>query len=157
MSQGYDAASPCRSRDMSDPYNLARFVDAQAPVYDDALAELRRGLKTSHWMWFVFPQLHGLGGSPMSRKYGLSSVDEAAAYLRHTTLGPRLLECTRAVNALEGRDIKHVFGFPDYLKFRSCMTLFEVSAADAGVFATALDKHFDGERDARTLGLLEGD
>ncbi|WP_437658551.1 DUF1810 domain-containing protein [Sorangium sp. So ce1182] len=140
---------------MPDPYDLQRFLDAQAPVYDRVLAELRRGEKTSHWMWFIFPQLQGLGYSAMARRYGIASKAEAEAYLRHPTLGPRLIECTRLVNQVEGRSLYDIFGSPDELKFCSSMTLFARAAPDEGAFLTALEKYCDAEPDPRTLALLE--
>ncbi|WP_437620611.1 DUF1810 domain-containing protein [Sorangium sp. So ce1151] len=140
---------------MPDPYDLQRFLDAQAPVYDRVLAELRRGEKTSHWMWFIFPQLQGLGYSAMARRYGIASKAEAEAYLRHPTLGPRLIECTRLVNHVEGRSLYDIFGSPDDLKFCSSMTLFARAAPDEGAFLTALEKYCDAEPDPRTLALLE--
>ena len=130
---------------MSDPgdiYDLQRFVDAQAPVYRQVCAELRQGRKQSHWMWFVFPQLRGLGHSPMAEKFGISSQGEAEAYLRHPILGPRLRECTELVNRIEERTVEEIFGYPDHLKFRSCMTLFASASSDNEVFLKALRKYF---------------
>jgi uncharacterized protein (DUF1810 family) len=126
----------------SDPYSLQRFVDAQDPVYDQVRAELRRGTKTGHWMWFIFPQLRGLGRSYMAVKYGISSQEEAEAYLKHPLLGPRLEECTRLVNLVEGRTIDEIFGGVDTLKFRSCMTLFASAVPDNQIFQDALRKYF---------------
>jgi uncharacterized protein (DUF1810 family) len=125
---------------MSDPFDLQRFVDAQNPVYEQACSELRQGCKTSHWMWFVFPQLRGLGQSAMAHRFGISSPAEAEAYLQHPALGPRLRECTHIVNQVEGRSIEEIFGYPDHLKFRSCMTLFASAADDNEVFLQALKK-----------------
>jgi uncharacterized protein (DUF1810 family) len=139
-----------------DPYDLQRFVDAQAPVYDHVLRELSDGHKTSHWMWFVFPQIAGLGFSSMSARYAISGKDEAVAYAEHAVLGQRLRECTGLVNAVEGRTALEVFGRPDDLKFRSSMTLFSECAAETDVFRTALAKYFDGKPDSRTLALLRG-
>lgn len=142
---------------MSDPYDLQRFLDAQSPVFEQACSELRAGRKESHWMWFVFPQLRGLGYSSMAHKYGISSLAEAEAYLQHSILGPRLRECTRLVNLVEGRSIEQIFGSPDDLKFRSCMTLFARVASDNDVFVSALKKYFDGRPDSRTVEkLLDG-
>jgi len=138
----------------NDPYDLERFVDAQNPVFEQVCSELRQGRKRSHWMWFVFPQLRGLGASPMANKFGISSREEAEAYLRHPILGPRLLECTRLVNLVEGSAIEEVFGYPDNLKFHSSMTLFAQVAPENGVFAAALQKHFGGQHDKLTLNLL---
>lgn len=135
---------------------LQRFVDAQSPVYAQALAELRAGAKASHWMWFVFPQLRGLGHSSMAQHYGLADAAEARAYWRHPLLGVRLAECTAAMLALEGRSARQVLGTPDDLKFRSCMTLFAQVAPDEPAFARALDRYFDGVPDPRTLALLQG-
>ena len=126
---------------MSDPYDLQRFVDAQNPVYDKVRAELRDGSKRSHWMWFVFPQIEGLGFSPLARKFAISSLAEAAAYLQHPVLGPRLAECTELVNHVEGRTIEQIFGYPDDLKFRSSMTLFAQATTDNQVFKAALAKY----------------
>ena len=140
--------------DAADPFDLQRFVDAQAPVYNRALLELREGRKRSHWMWFVFPQIAGLGSSPMAQRYAIASRAEAAAYLSHSLLGLRLRECTRLVNAIEGKDVHDIFGSPDDMKFHSSMTLFaETSPGDAD-FAAALDKYFAGARDAATLARL---
>jgi len=139
---------------MSDTYDLQRFVDAQNPVYDKICAELRDGQKKSHWMWFVFPQIEGLGSSPMARKFAISSLAEAAAYLEHPVLGPRLTECTRLVNLVEGRSIEQIFGRPDDLKFRSSMTLFARASLDNQVFVDALQRHFKGEFDPATLERL---
>jgi uncharacterized protein (DUF1810 family) len=139
---------------MSDPYDLQRFVDAQNPVYDKVRAELREGRKTSHWMWFIFPQIAGLGSSPLARRFAISSLSEAAAFLEHPILGPRLAECTRLVNLVEGRSIGQIFGHPDDLKFRSSMTLFAHASADNQVFVEALQKYFQGEFDPATLERL---
>src|SRR5690348_13811411 len=139
---------------MDDPYDLQRFVDAQAHVYDDVLDELLAGRKTSHWMWFVFPQLRGLGQSAMAHKYGIASLDEARAYLAHPVLGPRLVECSAAVNAVDGKSAHDIFGSPDDMKFRSSMTLFEAASAETPDFRQALDKYFGGEPDERTRQLL---
>jgi uncharacterized protein (DUF1810 family) len=139
---------------MSDPFDLARFVAAQAPVVARVTAELSAGRKQSHWMWFVFPQLAGLGLSATAAKYAITSLDETRAYLAHPVLGPRLMECTRMVLAVEGRDAHAIFGSPDDLKFRSSMTLFAQAAPEEPVFGAALDKYFGGEADARTLQLL---
>jgi len=139
---------------VNDPYDLQRFVDAQNPVYSQVCAELRAGQKESHWMWFVFPQLRGLGHTHMATKFGISSREEAEAYLAHPILGPRLRECTRLVNTVDGRSIEEVFGYPDDLKFRSSMTLFAAVASDKEVFRQALQKYFGGEPDRLTLKLL---
>jgi uncharacterized protein (DUF1810 family) len=136
-------------------FNLERFVDAQRPVYGAVLAELRAGRKQSHWMWFVFPQLRGLGRSPTSQYYGVSSLAEASAYLGHPVLGTRLAECTAAVTSVEGRSAREIFGSPDDLKFRSCLTLFLAAGPLDPVFDAALDKYFSGQPDERTLQLLQ--
>jgi uncharacterized protein (DUF1810 family) len=140
---------------MSDPYDLQRFIAAQNPVYDKVCSELRDGRKKSHWMWFIFPQVEGLGSSQMTRKFAISSLAEAAAYLAHPVLGPRLTECTRLVNLVEGRPIEQIFGFPDDLKFRSSMTLFAHATPDNQVFIDALQKYFRGESDPATLARLQ--
>ncbi|QDU23974.1 DUF1810 domain-containing protein [Urbifossiella limnaea] len=139
---------------MSDPFDLARFVRAQAHDYSAALAEVRAGRKESHWMWYVFPQLAGLGSSPTARKYGVSGRAEAEAYLAHPVLGPRLLEIAAAALAVEGRTAFDVFGTPDDLKLRSFATLFARVAPPGSVFEQLLAKYFDGELDTRTLRLL---
>ena len=135
--------------------DLQRFVDAQAPVFDQACSELRRGAKRSHWMWFVFPQLRGLGRSGTAQFYGLASAQEALAYWRHPVLGPRLRACVNELLALpEGRSAHDVFGSPDDLKLHSCLTLFAQIAPDEPCFAQALARFFGGQPDARTLALL---
>ena len=138
---------------MDDRYNLTRFVEAQDPLFARARAELAAGCKESHWMWFIFPQLVGLGSSPTARCYAIASVEEARAYLAHPVLGARLRECTRLVNRIEGRTIEEIFGYPDHLKFRSCMTLFACAAGEAGdgpLFREALRRYFAGEEDPLT-------
>ena len=137
-----------------DPHNLARFVDAQRAVYDAVLAELRRGRKASHWMWFVFPQIAGLGRSPMAREYAIGSREEARAYLAHPVLGPRLRECAALVAETERRSITEILGPIDGVKFRSSMTLFAEVAPGEPVFRQALDKYFDGQPDPLTLERL---
>jgi uncharacterized protein (DUF1810 family) len=139
---------------MDDPFDLQRFVEAQDGVHERALAELKHGRKASHWMWFVFPQLAGLGSSPTAQRYALRSLDEARAYLAHPVLGQRLREVTAAVNAVEGRTAHAIFGSPDDFKFRSSMTLFQAAAPQEPVFAAALAKYFDGEPDPKSLALL---
>ena len=141
---------------MADPFQLQRFVDAQAPVFETVCAELRAGRKASHWMWFVFPQLRGLGRSAMASAYGIASLDEARAYLAHPILGPHLQQCTQRVLDVEGRDAHAIFGSPDDLKFRSCMSLFAHVAGGRSVFVAALDRFFDGRSDPATLRLLDG-
>jgi uncharacterized protein (DUF1810 family) len=139
---------------MPDPFNLDRFISAQAGIYPQVLGELRAGRKRGHWIWFIFPQMKGLGRSAQSEYYGIGSLEEAAAYARHPLLGPRLIECTQLVNQVEGCTIHEILGPPDDLKFRSSMTLFARAAEDATVFNDALKKHFDGEADPLTLKLL---
>jgi uncharacterized protein (DUF1810 family) len=139
----------------SDPFDLQRFVDAQARVYPTVVDELRAGRKRSHWIWFIFPQIAGLGSSPTAARYAIGSLDEARAYLRHDVLGPRLHECARLVNAVQGRSIEEIFGFPDNLKVRSSMTLF-ARATDADEdFVALLNKYYDGEEDPQTVARLE--
>jgi uncharacterized protein (DUF1810 family) len=137
-----------------DPHNLQRFVDAQAPAFEDVCGELRAGQKRSHWIWFIFPQMKGLGRSELADFYGISSRQEAEAYLAHPVLGPRLRECTRLVNVVEGRSIDQIFGYPDNMKFRSSMTLFASTGIDNQIFRDALQKYFAGEPDQRTIELL---
>ncbi|WEX77845.1 DUF1810 domain-containing protein [Sinorhizobium numidicum] len=139
---------------MTEAFDLERFVKAQENTYAAALAELRAGAKRTHWMWFIFPQIEGLGHSPTAQYYALSNIDEARAYLKHPLLGRRILECTEAVNAVRGRSALEIFGRPDDLKFRSSMTLFEAAAPTIGAFARALDHYFDGVRDTRTTEIL---
>lgn len=138
---------------MGHDFNLQRFVDAQDPVFEDVLLELRRGDKEGHWMWFIFPQIKRLGSSAMSQRFAISSRAEAQAYLAHAVLGPRLIQCTELVNAVEGRSAERIFGPMDAMKFRSSMTLFREVASDA-LFGQALKKYFAGEPDTRTLQLL---
>jgi uncharacterized protein (DUF1810 family) len=139
---------------MRDRFNLFRFVEAQAPFYRNALAELERGRKETHWMWFVFPQIAGLGHSSTARYFAISSLEEARAYGAHPLLGARLLECTRTINASQAVSALDLFGSPDDLKFRSSMTLFREAAEDPKPFQAALDRYFDGEADGRTLDIL---
>jgi uncharacterized protein (DUF1810 family) len=139
---------------MDDPFDLQRFIDAQDPVYDAVKSELAAGAKRSHWMWFVFPQLKGLGRSATAQHFGIGSRAEAQAYWQHARLGARLKECSELVLAVPGRSALGIFGSPDDMKFRSCMTLFEQVAPQEPVFARALEKYFSGERDPRTLALL---
>lgn len=137
------------------PFELERFVEAQEPVYAQVCAELREGRKRSHWMWFIFPQIRGLGHSPTAQFFAIRSRAEAEAYLEHPVLGVRLRECTALANAVEGRGVSEIFGFPDDLKFRSSMTLFAEIAPDEPVFRQALDRYFGGEPDERTVELME--
>lgn len=137
-----------------DPYNLQRFVDAQDPVFEEVRSELRNGQKRGHWMWFVFPQIQGLGHSPTARQFAISSREEAEAYLNHPILGPRLRECTRLVTLVEGRSISQILGYHDDMKFRSCMTLFAHATAANQVFKDALQKFCRGAFDPLTLDRL---
>jgi len=139
---------------MDDPYDLQRFVDAQEPVFEQARAELRDGAKTSHWMWFIFPQIRGLGHSDTARRFAISSRQEAEAYLRHPILGPRLRDCSRLATLVQGRSARQIFGSTDELKFRSSMTLFAHVTPDNADFVAALRKYFGGEPDPLTLDLL---
>ncbi|WP_167101213.1 DUF1810 domain-containing protein [Mycobacterium sp. DL592] len=138
---------------MDDPFELQRFVDAQHGVYDRVLTELRAGAKRSHWIWFVFPQLQGLGNSSTARLYGIASLAEARAYLAHPVLGPRLRECARIVAGIDGRSADDIFGWPDTLKVRSSMTLFANATGDNADFRAVLDRFYAGEQDQRTLDL----
>jgi uncharacterized protein (DUF1810 family) len=140
--------------DSTDPYDLRRFADAQARVYDTVVAELRGGRKRSHWIWFIFPQLSGLGSSAMADRFGISSLAEARAYLAHELLGPRLHECARLVNGVRSRSIEEIFGWPDNLKVRSSMTLFTRATADNADFVALLDKYYGGEEDPVTVARL---
>ncbi len=139
----------------ADAFDLARFVEAQKGVYVQALAELRRGRKTSHWMWFIFPQIEGLGHSAMAQRYAIKSLDEARAYLKHALLGERLTECCEAL--LHHRDLtaSAIFGFPDDMKLKSSLTLFSFVAAENSVFTRVLEQYFRGEPDQNTLDLVE--
>jgi uncharacterized protein (DUF1810 family) len=142
---------------MDDPFDLTRFVEAQAPVMATVRRELEAGRKQSHWMWFVFPQLRGLGHSGMAHRYGIASLAEARAYLAHPLLGPTLLDCTALVTRIEGRPIRAILGSPDDLKFQASITLFAAAEPGSGVFATALDRHFGGTPHAATLEMLRPD
>jgi uncharacterized protein (DUF1810 family) len=137
-----------------DPQGLQRFLDAQRGVYAQAEAELRAGRKESHWMWYIFPQIEGLGQSAIAQKYAISSVAEATEYLNHPELGNRLRECTQLVTAIKGRSIQDIFGYPDYLKFQSSMTLFAHATKDNQVFMDALKKYYRAEFDQQTIARL---
>ena len=137
-----------------DPFGLQRFVAAQAPVLEAVRAELAAGRKRSHWMWFVFPQLRGLGVSSTAQHYGIASIEEARAYLAHPVLGARLRECVALMLAVQGRSAHEILGSPDDLKFRSCLTLFAQAAPEEGAFQQALARYYDGVRDERTLAAL---
>lgn len=138
-----------------DPFDLQRFVDAQEPVYRQAVEELRAGRKRGHWMWFVFPQLRGLGGSAMAARYGIASLEEAGAYLRHELLAQRLHECAQLVTAVQGRSIGQIFGSPDDLKLCSSMTLFARATDDNRDFLAVLEKYYSGRQDPLTLEWLD--
>jgi uncharacterized protein (DUF1810 family) len=139
---------------VDEPFDLERFVQAQQAVYAAVCAELHAGAKRSHWMWFIFPQLKGLGSSPSAQHYGVASLAEARAYLDHPLLGARLRECTQRLLLLEGRSAAAIFGYPDELKLRSCLTLFERAAPQEELFSEALGKYYGGQPDPRTLELL---
>jgi uncharacterized protein (DUF1810 family) len=138
-----------------DPFDLSRFISAQDRVYDRVLAELRSGHKRTHWMWYIFPQIDGLGHSATTKHYAIKSLEEAREYLHHPLLGTRLLECAEAILAIEGRSASAIFAYPDDLKLQSSMTLFACVADPGSVFVQVLDKYFQGERDVSTLQLLE--
>ncbi len=141
---------------MNDPYQLERFVTAQdtGGSYQRAIAELRAGMKVSHWMWFVFPQIAGLGFSAMSQRFAIASLAQARAYLRHPVLGPRLVDCARVLAATDGKSAAQIFGSVDALKLRSSMTLFMAADADEPAFGAVLDKYFDGKPDEATIARL---
>jgi uncharacterized protein (DUF1810 family) len=138
----------------NDKFDLGRFINAQSGVYDRVIAELRKGRKRSHWMWYIFPQIEGLGQSETTKYYSIKSLEEAREYLDHPVLGARLLECAEAVFAVEGKTVSEIFGYPDDMKLKSSMTLFSCVAGPDSVFVRVLDKYFQGERDNRTLQLL---
>ena len=138
-----------------DQFNLVRFERAQQRVYEQVCDELREGKKCGHWMWFIFPQIQGLGSSPTAQKYAISSLNEAQAYLSHSMLGSRLLECSHLFLRIEGKTPNQILGFPDDLKLKSCMTLFE-QARPLSVFSEVLESHYGGERCLRTQRTLEG-
>jgi uncharacterized protein (DUF1810 family) len=142
------------SRTTDDPYNLSRFLQAQEDDYRRALSEIKSGAKRRHWMWYIFPQIDGLGFSPTAKLYSLKSIEEAKAYLDHLVLGPRLLECTEAALQIEGKSATQIFGSPDDVKLRSCATLFACVSPPGSVFERLLDKYYGGERDEKTLQLL---
>lgn len=143
------------SRSSDDAFELERFVSAQAAVIEQVRRELAAGHKRSHWMWFIFPQLRGLGHSATAQRYGISGAQEAQAYLQHPILGPRLVECTSLVNAVTGRSVHDIFGAPDDVKFRSSMTLFSQVPQASAVFQQALEHYFGGLADPHTLQLLQ--
>ena len=137
-----------------DPFHLQRFLDAQSSTYTQARAELAAGEKRSHWMWFIFPQIQGLGSSSMAQRYAITDLEEAKAYLAHPVLGPRLRECTALVNAVQGRTLDEIFGYPDDLKFHSSITLFARTAEKPSAFHAALEKYFSGKEDHGTVRQL---
>ena len=139
---------------MDDPHNLQRFADAQNPVLQQVRAELRRGRKTGHWMWFIFPQIKGLGSSETAQYFAISSRQEAEAYLAHPVLGPRLRECSRLVTHILEKSVDQIFGYPNNLKFQSCMTLFAQATTENEVFLEALNMYFGGEFDQKTLARM---
>jgi uncharacterized protein (DUF1810 family) len=138
----------------TDPYDLNRFIDAQNGIYERAINELGAGQKSSHWMWFIFPQVRGLGHTETSIFFAISSLQEAKAYLEHPVLGPRLRECCELLMQIDGRSISQIFGSPDDLKLRSSMTLFAQASEQNPLFKDVLQRYFDGRVDPRTLGLL---
>lgn len=140
---------------MEDPFLLQRFVEAQKNIYENVVNELKKGGKGSCWMWFVFPQVAGLGRTPTAEKYSIKSVEEARSYISHPVLGPRLHECTQLVVNIDGRTANQIFGFPDDLKFRSSMTLFKHIAEDNQIFLDAIAKYYDGKEDDLTIKVLE--
>ena len=140
---------------IEDRFDLARFISAQEMVYARVLYELRNGRKRSHWMWFIFPQIDGLGNSSTTKLYAIKSIEEAQEYLNHPVLGKRLKECAEAVLAIERRSVSEIFGYPDDMKLKSSMTLFENVTNSDSIFSSILDKYFNGARDLRTLNLLE--
>jgi len=142
------------SSETGDPFNLRRFVEAQSNDFGQALSELRAGKKRGHWIWYIFPQVRGLGTSSMSHSYGIASLAEAKAYLAHPVLGPRLSECVAAIALHEGQSAEQILGSLDAMKFRSCLTLFAAAAEGASIFSKALSQFFGGHQDQRTLELL---
>lgn len=139
-----------------DPFNLERFLRAQEDTYEEAYAEICQGRKETHWMWFVFPQMLGLGSSARAMRYGISGAAEAKAYLEHEVLGKRLRECTEALLKIQGKSARHIMGTPDDMKLKSSMALFETVAEPGSIFAQLLEKYFDGQRDVKTVQLLKG-
>ena len=147
--------NPLDQQPQADPFDLSRFVQAQQETYPRALAEIRQGRKRSHWMWFIFPQIDGLGYSSTARFYAIKSKDEAKAYLDHPLLGKRLIECAEALLAIKGKSAAEIFGYPDDLKLRSSMTLFASVSGSESAFSRVLDQYYDRQPDARTLELLK--
>ncbi len=147
-------ADSTQTQSANDPHDLARFLTAQAPVFEQALSEIKQGDKRSHWMWYIFPQIEGLGSSSTAQYYAIKSLDEARAYLAHPVLGPRLLECAEAALQVKGRSALEVFGSPDDLKLKSCATLFALVSPPDSPFDRLLAKYFSGLRDQKTLQIL---
>lgn len=141
--------------DSNDPFDLTRFISAQEMVYARVLFELRNGRKKTHWMWFIFPQIDGLGNSSITKRYAIKSIEEAQAYLNHRVLGNRLKECVKTVFAVEGSSISEIFAYPDDMKLKSSLTLFENLPDSDPIFHSLLNKYFDGERGSKTLNILE--
>jgi uncharacterized protein (DUF1810 family) len=152
---GDESSMKNASKTFDDPFDLKRFVHAQEGTYALALSELRLGQKRSHWMWYIFPQIDGLGHSAMAKHYAIKNVEEARGYFNHPVIGARLLECTETVLGIEGRSVVEIFGFPDDMKLESSMSLFAHISETDSVFALVLDKFFSGHRDDKTLQLLE--
>jgi uncharacterized protein (DUF1810 family) len=147
-------ATAIRTPGPNDPFDLERFTSTQKAVYERALSELRNGRKRTHWMWFIFPQIDGLGHSATAKHYAIKNIEEARQYLAHPVLGPRLLECTQAVLNNAGRSVAEILGYPDDLKLKSSMTLFERAMNEGSVFAHVLEEFYHGERDTKTLRIL---
>ncbi len=141
--------------DSNDQFELTRFISAQEMVYSRVISELRNGRKRTHWMWFIFPQIDGLGNSSTTKRYAIKSIKEAEQYLNHPILGKRLKECAEAILAIEGRSISEIFGYPDDLKLKSSVTLFSSLADSHPIFSSIIDKYFNGEQDIRTIKILE--
>jgi uncharacterized protein (DUF1810 family) len=137
------------------PPDLTRFITAQDPVYNDVLTELKSGQKQTHWMWFIFPQIDGLGHSSIAKRYAIKNADEAREYLRHPVLGKRLIECTETVKAIQNRSASQIFGYPDDLKFRSSMTLFASVSGEESIFHDLISKYYEGQADDRTIEILK--
>lgn len=140
---------------LSDRHDLERFISAQAPVYQRALSEIKSGQKRSHWMWYIFPQLKGLGFSEIAQRYAIRGLDEAKSYIQHPVLGARFVECGQALLQVQGRTASEIFGFPDDLKLKSSMTLFALVSEPGSIFEQVLEKYYQGQRDEKTLALLK--
>jgi uncharacterized protein (DUF1810 family) len=153
MMNSMDSHEPAAAGD--DTFHLSRFLSAQEDTFAVALSELRRGRKCTHWMWYIFPQLAGLGSSPTAEHYAIRSLEETRAYLNHPVLGPRLLDCCRALLAVQGRSAPDIMGYPDDLKLRSSMTLFSLVEGAPSEFRAVLQKYYQGQSDGRTIELLK--